>query len=374
MILVCPACDAKFKVPDGAIPPEGRKVRCASCKHSWHAVPAQALEKRMAAAPAAAPAATAQTSPPRPAGPAPIEEVDAGAAARASALRQSVQAMNEEISPAPEPAPEHDDLFDEDGAPEPAVAASAADRFDGDDHGDDFGIHDAVRDEYGDDFGLDGDDDDVEHEGYDSEEYDDGDFVARRRAEQRRDAERAAQSRKRKLLVFGWAFLVVFWLSVLFGAVFMKETVVKTFPGLQGFYDMFAGVKDVDRFRPAEGEELTTPLTEREIYVTAKLYNDRTRVETQNGRPVLMVRGFVENPGAEQFGRTAAVPQVQVDILDKQGRVLETVIADPPGFALRRGSKLDFETAVYPIPSGAVNVSVKVLEGTRSRTVPSVSG
>lgn len=36
MILTCPACQTKYVVKDGAIPPAGRQVRCASCKHSWH--------------------------------------------------------------------------------------------------------------------------------------------------------------------------------------------------------------------------------------------------------------------------------------------------------------------------------------------------
>ena len=39
MILTCPACDTKYVVKDGAIPPAGRKVRCASCQHSWHQDP-----------------------------------------------------------------------------------------------------------------------------------------------------------------------------------------------------------------------------------------------------------------------------------------------------------------------------------------------
>ena len=39
MILTCPACDTKYVVKDGAIPPGGRQVRCASCKHSWHQDP-----------------------------------------------------------------------------------------------------------------------------------------------------------------------------------------------------------------------------------------------------------------------------------------------------------------------------------------------
>ena len=36
MILTCPACATQYTVKDGAIPPAGRQVRCASCKHSWH--------------------------------------------------------------------------------------------------------------------------------------------------------------------------------------------------------------------------------------------------------------------------------------------------------------------------------------------------
>ena len=36
MILTCPECGTQYVVKDGAIPPGGRQVRCASCKHSWH--------------------------------------------------------------------------------------------------------------------------------------------------------------------------------------------------------------------------------------------------------------------------------------------------------------------------------------------------
>lgn len=35
MILTCPACEKRYLIADGAIPSAGRKVRCASCKHSW---------------------------------------------------------------------------------------------------------------------------------------------------------------------------------------------------------------------------------------------------------------------------------------------------------------------------------------------------
>ena len=36
MILTCPSCGTQYVVKDGAIPPQGRQVRCANCKHSWH--------------------------------------------------------------------------------------------------------------------------------------------------------------------------------------------------------------------------------------------------------------------------------------------------------------------------------------------------
>lgn len=39
MILTCPACTTRYLVDSNALGEDGRQVRCARCKHTWHAEP-----------------------------------------------------------------------------------------------------------------------------------------------------------------------------------------------------------------------------------------------------------------------------------------------------------------------------------------------
>lgn len=51
MLVTCPKCEQKFKVPDSALGTKGRKLKCSSCEHKWHQLPEGVEDEAPAPAP-----------------------------------------------------------------------------------------------------------------------------------------------------------------------------------------------------------------------------------------------------------------------------------------------------------------------------------
>jgi len=128
MRLVCPNCEAKYEVPEDAIPETGRDVQCANCGHAWYQMRQRAASAETAAPVAATPAAAPVPVVETPAPAEPVATVPPVVDAPAAPVAGAIDAAFAETAPADgaaadpvvaAPAPVADP------APEPVAAPAA---------------------------------------------------------------------------------------------------------------------------------------------------------------------------------------------------------------------------------------------------------
>lgn len=124
MRLACPNCDAKYEVPDDAIPEGGRDVQCSNCGNGWFQLRPEA--EAAAEAEAALYGDDLPAPPQEPAaGPVfePTPEAEPDPAAAAAPVESSVTApVTTAAAPPPPPLPDEDEFDDEPAASPPAAA------------------------------------------------------------------------------------------------------------------------------------------------------------------------------------------------------------------------------------------------------------
>ena len=302
MILSCPNCGTQYVVKDGAIPPEGRQVRCAACKHSWHQDPEAVISSNADSTSQSENVATTEPA---------LTTTPAGNAAE---LEQSTAEADESLAEAtliePRSGPEAEQrAYDEaviDSAAQieaPAAVQSAS----GEDQADD--VREAAAG------GNDWSEPPATHTTSDTFSP----FAEDNEAEQQRRSPFAA------VLII---VLIVVVAAALFW--FLAPTALKAKLGIAA--------------------AAATPLQ----LVTTHM--DRTPLES--GNELLTVTGRVINPSPKEQD----VPPIQAQLKDHQGKVVYSWTIQPPAHSLAAGASASFNSAEVNVPPGGDELTITLGE------------
>lgn len=303
MILTCPSCGKQYVVKDGAIPPEGRQVRCASCKHSWH----QDTDESADAAAEPAPADEGFIEPEGAAEENPAEAVPDAGEDESFAEAALIEPRS---GPEAEERAYEEAAMDDDGGPVAAESPAEPDGSPGATY--ENSEFDITRRE-------------------DSEPATDSDWQEPPQPEAREDefapfpAHDEMGSRRRNP-VFTIAVIVILIIAVAAAFWFLAPPELKARIGLGG-----TGI---------------SPLA----LVTTHM--DRQRLES--GNELLTVTGRVINPTAKE----QQVPPLTAQLKTRAGKIVYSWVIPPPAHSLPAGASASFNSAEVSVPPGGDELTI----------------
>ncbi len=307
MELNCPDCGAHFVVPDGAIGPKGRKLKCAKCGHTWRQMPPDqdSPPEAPSVAPPVAPRPPPRAeAPPRPEPPPlpPMPE-DTG------------PPVPMEMEPGERKAPR--EAVDAGGLePMDSDAASIADDIDDPLAGLDFGDGDGGGDDPLD--GLSGMDaaSDTTDTDIDDLLAADPEPIPEMFARDSGDDEKGGKKGKLLGVLLG---LVILAGLVGGGLYFGRTFIVQTFPEAEPYYAEFG-----------------IPV---EVLGVGLRFNDVTSERlVREGTDTLVVRGFIANTTT----MTRELPFLRLVLFDATDAPVQDMVAEPPQATLAAGDTTGF--------------------------------
>jgi predicted Zn finger-like uncharacterized protein len=304
MILTCPTCGTQYAVKDGAIPLEGRQVRCASCKHSWHQDPEAVADTQVEPAPADEGFAEPE---PELAAQAPVERAFEGDEDESFAEASLIE---------PRSGPEAEERAYEEAALEDDEPADTPEPK--------FQSNEAPGDTY-------------QHSPFDITRHEeiepagDSDWREPPQAEAQEDefAPFPAQNEiapKRRSPLLTIALVVVLIIAIAAAFWFLAPATLKARIGL--------------------ADSGRSPLA----LVTTHM--DRQRLES--GQELLTVTGRVINPTAKE----QHVPPLQAQLKTKAGKIVYSWVIPPPASSLPAGSSAPFNSAEVSVPPGGDELTI----------------
>ncbi len=342
MDITCPSCGTSFSVPDGAIGPKGRKLKCSQCAHVWRQMPDDAPEGSYA--PMAAPVPPAgRAAPQRATDTFSYQDDDDFAPPQRAAQRPEYRdppvPMEMDPTPSRRPAPrmaaqdDGDDPFESvlRGVEDDGYGRRSGSRADSnDDPFSDLGFDEGLKKGRDDDDGFSSfsNDDDLSESLI---ETDDGFMSVDGDAPLPDMFTREPPPRRRILLPILATLMAL--LVVLGGggaaAWYWRETIVLRMPETEAFYEMAGIPVDV----PGLGLQFKETTSER---------------LAQGGVDTLIIRGFIANVSES----TRKVPFLHVTLFDGSGAMVQEMAAQPPVPQLLPGETTGFRVQL-PNPSAA---------------------